>query len=223
MNVFTNREFELSSPDVEQVIEVNPVDGQVHLRTSFAYRYPSAKDSSLGVSRSRYDTGRKIFENLLNSNQPTITMTVSEGEKKRLSQIWKNLCSKGKEQHLQELFQDFVSRYPEVQQVIEESYNRLYNRTVSREYDGSHLVIDGLAQNISLRPHQENAIQRIVEEKRALLAHEVGSGKTLTMLGAGFKLKELGMVHKPLYVVPSSLSAQFGQEIMKFFPTKKGL
>ena len=83
LNVFTNREFELSSPDVEQVIEVNPVDGQVHLRTSFAYRYPSAKDSSLGVSGSRYDTGRKIFENLLNSNQPTITMTVTEGEKKK--------------------------------------------------------------------------------------------------------------------------------------------
>jgi len=219
---FTNREFELSSPDVEQVIEVNPVDGQVHLRTSFAYRYPSAKDSSLGVSGSRYDTGRKIFENLLNSNQPTITMTVTEGEKKKtITDLEKTSVLRAKEQHLQELFQDFVSRYPEVQQVIEESYNRLYNRTVSREYDGSHLVIDGLAQNISLRPHQENAIQRIVEEKRALLAHEVGSGKTLTMLGAGFKLKELGIVHKPLYVVPSSLSAQFGQEIMKFFPTKK--
>ena len=219
---FTNREFELSSPDVEQVIEVNPVDGQVHLRTSFAYRYPSAKDSSLGVSGSRYDTGRKIFENLLNSNQPTITMTVTEGEKKKtITDLEKTSVLRAKEQHLQELFQEFVSRYPEVQQIIEESYNRLYNRTVSREYDGSHLVIDGLAQNISLRPHQENAIQRIVEEKRALLAHEVGSGKTLTMLGAGFKLKELGMVHKPLYVVPSSLSAQFGQEIMKFFPTKK--
>lgn len=219
---FTNREFELSSSDVEQVIEVNPVDGQVHLRTSFAYRYPSAKDSSLGVSGSRYDTGRKIFENLLNSNQPTITMTVTEGEKKKtITDLEKTSVLRAKEQHLQELFQEFVSRYPEVQQVIEESYNRLYNRTVSREYDGSHLVIDGLAQNISLRPHQENAIQRIVEEKRALLAHEVGSGKTLTMLGAGFKLKELGMVHKPLYVVPSSLSAQFGQEIMKFFPTKK--
>ena len=219
---FTNREFELSSPDVEQVIEVNPVDGQVHLRTSFAYRYPSAKDSSLGVSGSRYDTGRKIFENLLNSNQPTITMTVTEGEKKKtITDLEKTSVLRAKEQHLQELFQEFVSQYPEVQQVIEESYNRLYNRTVSREYDGSHLVIDGLAQNISLRPHQENAIQRIVEEKRALLAHEVGSGKTLTMLGAGFKLKELGMVHKPLYVVPSSLSAQFGQEIMKFFPTKK--
>lgn len=219
---FTNREFELSSSEVAQVIEVNPVDGQIHLRTSFAYRYPSAKDSSLGVSGSRYDTGRKIFENLLNSNQPTITMTVTEGEKKKtITDLEKTSVLRAKEQHLQELFQEFVSRYPEVQQVIEESYNRLYNRTVSREYDGSHLVIDGLAQNISLRPHQENAIQRIVEEKRALLAHEVGSGKTLTMLGAGFKLKELGMVHKPLYVVPSSLSAQFGQEIMKFFPTKK--
>ena len=157
---FTNREFELSSPDVEQVIEANPVDGQVHLRTSFAYRYPSAKDSSLGVSGSRYDTGRKIFENLLNSNQPTITMTVTEGEKKKtITDLEKTSVLRAKEQHLQELFQEFVSRYPEVQQVIEESYNRLYNRTVSREYDGSHLVIDGLAQNISLRPHQENAIQ----------------------------------------------------------------
>ena len=112
-------------------------------------------------------------------------MTVTEGEKKKtITDLEKTSVLRAKEQHLQELFQDFVSRYPEVQQVIEESYNRLYNRTVSREYDGSHLVIDGLAQNISLRPHQENAIQRIVEEKRALLAHEVGSGKTLTMLGA---------------------------------------
>ena len=93
-------------------------------------------------------------------------MTVTEGERKNHHRFGKNLSVlRAKEQHLQELFQEFVSRYPEVQQVIEESYNRLYNRTVSREYDGSHLVIDGLAQNISLRPHQENAIQRIVEKK----------------------------------------------------------
>ena len=127
---------------------------------------------------------------------------------------------RAKEQHLQELFQEFVSRYPKSNKSLRKAIIVfIIERLV--EYDGSHLVIDGLAQNISLRPHQENAIQRIVEEKKALLAHEVGSGKTLTMLGAGFKLKELGMVHKPLYVVPSSLSAQFGQEIMKFFPTKK--
>lgn len=218
---FMGKAYELSDQEVATVLEVSPIDGVITYQSKFAYTYSNATDRSLGVPASRYDTGRKIFENLLNSNQPTITKQVVEGDKKKnVTDVEKTTVLRAKETHLQELFQDFVAKYPEVQQMIEDTYNRLYNRTVSKSYDGSHLTIDGLAQNISLRPHQKNAIQRIVEEKRALLAHEVGSGKTLTMLGAGFKLKELGMVHKPLYVVPSSLTAQFGQEIMKFFPTK---
>ncbi|MFH6678112.1 SNF2-related protein [Streptococcus suis] len=219
---FMGKVYELSDQEVTTVLEVSPIDGVITYQSKFAYTYSNATDRSLGVSASRYDSGRKIFENLLNSNQPTITKQVVEGDKKKnVTDVEKTTVLRAKETHLQELFQGFVAKYPEVQQMIEDTYNRLYNRTVSKTYDGSHLTIDGLAQNISLRPHQKNAIQRIVEEKRALLAHEVGSGKTLTMLGAGFKLKELGMVHKPLYVVPSSLTAQFGQEIMKFFPTKK--
>ncbi|HEM3549413.1 SNF2-related protein [Streptococcus suis] len=219
---FMGKCYELSDQEVATVLEVSPIDGVITYQSKFAYTYSNATDRSLGVPASRYDSGRKIFENLLNSNQPTITKQVVEGDKKKnVTDVEKTTVLRAKESHLQELFQDFVARYPEVQQMIEDTYNRLYNRTVSKTYDGSHLTIDGLAQNISLRHHQKNAIQRIVEEKRALLAHEVGSGKTLTMLGAGFKLKELGMVHKPLYVVPSSLTAQFGQEIMKFFPTKK--
>ncbi|HEM3879548.1 TPA: DEAD/DEAH box helicase family protein, partial [Streptococcus suis] len=219
---FMGKAYELSDQEVATVLEVSPIDGVITYQSKFAYTYSNATDRSLGVPASRYDSGRKIFENLLNSNQPTITKQVVEGDKKKnVTDVEKTTVLRAKETHLQELFQDFVAKYPEVQQMIEDTYNRLYNRTVSKTYDGSHLTIDGLAQNISLRPHQKNAIQRIVEEKRALLAHEVGSGKTLTMLGAGFKLKELGMVHKPLYVVPSSLTAQFCQEIMKFFPTKK--
>lgn len=219
---FMGKGYELSDQEVATVLEVSPIDGVITYQSKFAYTYSNATDRSLGVPTSRYDSGRKIFENLLNSNQPTITKQIVEGDKKKnVTDVEKTTVLRAKETHLQELFQDFVARYPEVQQMIEDTYNMLYNRTVSKSYDGSHLTIDGLAQNISLRPHQKNAIQRIVEEKRALLAHEVGSGKTLTMLGAGFKLKELGMVHKPLYVVPSSLTAQFGQEIMKFFPTKK--
>ncbi|HHT7773889.1 TPA: DEAD/DEAH box helicase family protein [Streptococcus suis] len=219
---FMGNPYELSDQEVATVLEVSPIDGVITYQSKFAYTYSNATDRSLGVPASRYDSGRKIFENLLNSNQPTITKQVVERDKKKnVTDVEKTTVLRAKETHLQELFQDFVAKYPEVQQIIEDTYNRLYNRTVSKTYDGSHLTIDGLAQNISLRPHQKNAIQRIVEEKRALLAHEVGSGKTLTMLGAGFKLKELGMVHKPLYVVPSSLTAQFGQEIMKFFPTKK--
>ncbi|WP_302683614.1 DEAD/DEAH box helicase family protein [Streptococcus vestibularis] len=218
---FMGQTFDLTDQEVATVLEVSPIDGTLSYQSKFAFRYSTAMDRSLGVSGSRYDSGRKIFENLLNSNQPTITKQVEDGDKKKhVTDVEKTTVLRAKETQLQELFQDFVASYPEVQQMIEETYNSLYNRTVSKVYDGSHLTIDGLAQNISLRPHQKNAIQRIVEEKRALLAHEVGSGKTLTMLGAGFKLKELGMVHKPLYVVPSSLTAQFGQEIMKFFPTK---
>ncbi|MGG6818573.1 UNVERIFIED_CONTAM: DEAD/DEAH box helicase family protein [Streptococcus canis] len=218
---FMGQTFDLTDQEVASVLEVSPIDGTMSYKSKFAFRYSTATDRSLGVPGSRYDSGRKIFENLLNSNQPTITKQVEDGDKKKhVTDVEKTTVLRAKETQLQELFQDFVSSYPEVQQMIEETYNSLYNRTVSKVYDGSHLNIDGLAQNISLRPHQKNAIQRIVEEKRALLAHEVGSGKTLTMLGAGFKLKELGMVHKPLYVVPSSLTAQFGQEIMKFFPTK---
>lgn len=218
---FMGQTFDLTDQEVSTVLEVSPIDGTLSYQSKFAFRYSTATDRSLGVPGSRYDSGRKIFENLLNSNQPTITKQVEDGDKKKhVTDVEKTTVLRAKETQLQELFQDFVASYPEVQQMIEETYNSLYNRTVSKVYDGSHLTIDGLAQNISLRPHQKNAIQRIVEEKRALLAHEVGSGKTLTMLGAGFKLKELGMVHKPLYVVPSSLTAQFGQEIMKFFPSK---
>ncbi|MFH7301064.1 DEAD/DEAH box helicase family protein [Streptococcus agalactiae] len=218
---FMGQTFDLTDQEVSTILEVSPIDGTMSYQSKFAFRYSTATDRSLGVPGSRYDSGRKIFENLLNSNQPTITKQVEDGDKKKhVTDVEKTTVLRAKETQLQELFQDFVASYPEVQQMIEETYNSLYNRTVSKVYDGSHLTIDGLAQNISLRPHQKNAIQRIVEEKRALLAHEVGSGKTLTMLGAGFKLKELGMVHKPLYVVPSSLTAQFGQEIMKFFPTK---
>lgn len=219
---FIGKTFDLTDQEVATVLEVSPIDGTMSYQSKFAFRYSTATDRSLGVPGSRYDSGRKIFENLLNSNQPTITKQVEDGDKKKnVTDVEKTTVLRAKETQLQEHFQDFVARYPDVQQMIEETYNSLYNRTVSKVYDGSHLTIDGLAQNISLRPHQKNAIQRIVEEKRALLAHEVGSGKTLTMLGAGFKLKELGMVHKPLYVVPSSLTAQFGKEIMKFFPTKK--
>ena len=105
--------------------------------------------------------------------------------------------------------------------MVETTFNKRFNRIVNKKYDGSHLHIEGLAQGYELRPHQLNAVQRILEDKRALLAHEVGTGKTLTMVSAGFKLKELGLINKPLYVVPSSLTAQFGQEILRFYPTKK--
>ncbi|MBR2538639.1 MAG: DEAD/DEAH box helicase family protein, partial [Streptococcus sp.] len=219
---FLGKELSFDDDRLWEVINESQVDGSFHLQNQFLKFYVTAKEEALGVSGSRYNNGRKIFENLLNSNQPTITKAIVEdGKQKYVTDVEKTALLRSKEADLQDLFKKYVEGSSEAQVRIENAYNNLFNRTVSKTYDGTNLTIDGLAKNIDLRPHQRHAIQRIVEEKRALLAHEVGSGKTLTMLGAGFKLKELGMVYKPLYVVPSSLTAQFGQEILKFFPTKK--
>lgn len=221
---FTQNSIESFDDDgLDYILRTNSLDNKLEYVPfgSGGLSYSSAQDIQLGLRNSRHDLGRKIFLNLLNSNQATITMKIEEdGKERTVTDIEKTAMLRAKEAEIQELFKEFVDKRPEIQKVIEDSYNDLYNRTVTREYDGSHLEIDGLASNIELRPHQKNAIQRIVEERRALLAHEVGSGKTLTMLGAGFKMKELGMINKPLYVVPSSLTAQFGQEFLKFFPTK---
>lgn len=169
-----------------------------------------------------YSNATDIVAHLLTSNQPTIMRNfgTTENPIRKVDEVaTANLreC----ERVLQESFKNFIHQNPTVQEVIEDTYNEVFNRYVTRQYDGSLLEFDGLAKGVELRPHQKNAVQRILEERRALLAHEVGTGKTLTMISAAFKMKELGLIHKPLFVVPSSLTAQFGQEIMRFYPTKK--
>ena len=169
-----------------------------------------------------YSHATDIVAHLLTSNQPTIMRNfgTTENPIRKVDEVaTANLreC----ERVLQESFKNFILENPTVQEVIEDTYNEVFNRYVTRQYDGSLLEFDGLAKGVELRPHQKNAVQRILEERRALLAHEVGTGKTLTMISAAFKMKELGLIHKPLFVVPSSLTAQFGQEIMRFYPTKK--
>lgn len=169
-----------------------------------------------------YSHATDIVAHLLTSNQPTIMRNfgTTENPIRKVDEVaTANLreC----ERVLQESFKNFIHENPTVQEVIEDTYNEVFNRYVTRQYDGSLLEFDGLAKGVELRPHQKNAVQRILEERRALLAHEVGTGKTLTMISAAFKMKELGLIHKPLFVVPSSLTAQFGQEIMRFYSTKK--
>ena len=169
-----------------------------------------------------YSKGHAIFERLLGSNQPTIEKTVTEdGKEKKVVNEVATAELREVERKMQKLFLEFVENHEDVKELVETTFNKHFNRIVNKQYDGSHLHIEGLAQGYELRPHQLNAVQRILEDKRALLAHEVGTGKTLTMVSAGFKLKELGLINKPLYVVPSSLTAQFGQEILRFYPTKK--
>lgn len=170
--------------------------------------------------------GSQIFDNLLNSNQPIIKKIVDYDKNGRPIREVDDTATQSlrdKEKEMEQAFRDFVLGDVQISNELEDTYNYEYNRYVERKYDGSHLHINGLAKGYELRDYQKNAVERIIETKRALLAHEVGTGKTLTMISAGFKLKELGLISRPLFVVPTNLVAQFGQDILKFYPTKKVL
>lgn len=221
----------LDNEDNNTVILDSP-DGTRNLTQNFVnlVRFDSdnlrfAVRTADGSIVSRYGGGSNVFSHLLNSQQPSISKTYidEDGKKKQQTDDVATANLREIENDLQDSFLEFVATNEEVATLVEEAYNQRFNRYVPREYNGDNLTIDGLAKNISLRKHQRDSIQRVIEEKRLLAAHEVGSGKTLTMLGAAFKLKELGLVNKPLFVVPSALTAQFGQEILKFFPTKNVL
>lgn len=218
-------EVDLNSDDAERVVVTSKIGRG--LTSSFVKEVEySAENIRLGLrseGAGAYSKGHAIFERLLGSNQPTIEKTIIDdyGKEKKVVNEVATAELREVERKMQKLFLEFVENNEDVKELVEATFNKRFNRIVNKQYDGSHLHIEGLAQGYELRPHQLNAVQRILEDKRALLAHEVGTGKTLTMVSAGFKLKELGLINKPLYVVPSSLTAQFGQEILRFYPTKK--
>jgi N12 class adenine-specific DNA methylase len=103
----------------------------------------------------------------------------------------------------------------------EASYNDTYNNLRPRLFDGSHLDFSGMNQTISLRPHQKDAVWRGMSSGNTLLAHVVGAGKTFTMAATGMKMKEAGLVKKPMYVVPNHLLEQFAREFMQLYPNAR--
>lgn len=101
-------------------------------------------------------------------------------------------------------------------------YNDVFNNTVTPKYDGSHLTVNGSNPDMEMRPHQKNAVQRIINSGgNTLLAHRVGAGKTYEMAAAAMKLRQLGIVKKPLIIAPKNLVAQWGNEFLSYFPAAK--
>jgi N12 class adenine-specific DNA methylase/adenine-specific DNA methylase len=100
-------------------------------------------------------------------------------------------------------------------------YNDTYNNTVLRTYDGSHLHLPGQNPSITLNPHQKSAIWRVIQERRGLLAHAVGAGKTYTMVGASMELRRLGLAKKPMHVIPNHMIDQYPGEFMQLYPGAK--
>lgn len=100
-------------------------------------------------------------------------------------------------------------------------YNDRLNRTVLRKYDGSYLTTPGIADDFSWRPHQRGVVSRIIQTGNTYMAHAVGAGKTSAMIGAGMEMRRLGLVKKPMYVVPNHMLTQFTKEFYQQYPTAR--
>ncbi|MCG5533094.1 N-6 DNA methylase [Halorhodospira sp. 9621] len=104
---------------------------------------------------------------------------------------------------------------------LAEIYNEQFNSTVVREYDGSYLTTPGVSSAWQWRPHQKRVIARIIQSGNTYMAHGVGAGKTSAMIGAGMEMRRLGLVNKPMYVVPNHMLGQFAKEFYEQYPTAR--
>ncbi|WP_285046921.1 SNF2-related protein [Lactococcus petauri] len=167
--------------------------------------------------------GEKLATTLLNQREAKIYKPDADNPTKRVLDERGTAIMEDKANLLKDNFRSWVLTNPEASEQIVDVYNDKFNRYVTKGYDGQSFTVKGLAKQYTLRPHQKNAAMRIVQDERAGLAHEVGSGKTLTMLASCMKLQELGVVNKPLFVIPKPLIMQFAKEIYKYFPESKVL
>ena len=128
------------------------------------------------------------------------------------------MIARAKQQQIQEAFASWIWREPERRDALLKLYNDTFNTVRPREYDGSHLVIPGMNSEMKLRKHQLDFVARVIYTGTGLAAHEVGAGKTAALIAAGMYLKNLGAIHKAVFVVPNPLVGQWAMEFYRFFP-----
>lgn len=181
-------------------------------------------DDSIIVTKT-YGTNRmsayKIIENTLNLRPCKIFDTVEDesGNEKRILNKRETAIAQDKQEIIKRKFSEWIWTDPERREDLCEIYNRLFNSTRNRTYDGSHLTLSGMNADIQLRPHQLNAIARILYHGNTLLAHCVGAGKTFEMIAAGMESKRLGLSKKPIYVVPNNIIGDFAQDFYRLYPS----
>jgi N12 class adenine-specific DNA methylase len=128
-------------------------------------------------------------------------------------------AARDKMEKIKERFKSWVWEDDARRERLCRKYNDEFNSVRLRVFNGSHLTLPASSQQIILRPHQKNAVWRIVQSDNTLLAHAVGAGKTYTMVAAGIELKRLGLATKPMFVVPNHMLAQFSSELLTLYPT----
>lgn len=164
-----------------------------------------------------------IIEDTLNLKQATVRDVEYDGEGRKRYVINKKetLLAREKQNLLKEKFVEWLWSDPDRRIKYEEIYNDIFNNIKPREYNGENLEFQGMNPKISLRPHQKNAIARIIHGKNTLLGHVVGAGKSFTMIAGIMEKKRLGLSHKAMLVVPNHLTGQMGEEFLRLYPSAK--
>lgn len=187
----------------------------------------SLEQSSIKVNQT-YGTRRvnayEIYESSLNLQSITVRDPVTYLDASGNEQIKyvvnakETMIARAKQQQMKEAFASWLFRDQERADKLLAIYNDKFNTIRLRTYDGDHLVFQGMSEEMELRKHQKDVVARIVYSGTALMAHEVGAGKTAAMITAGMYLKRIGAIQKPLYCVPNHLTEQWSNEFLRFFP-----
>lgn len=200
---------------------------KVHYSRLTAQWNISGKTSDYGnvTANVTYGTKRinayKIIEETLNLKDVRIFDTVydeSSGEKRILNRN-ETVLAQQKQQLIKDAFRDWLWKDPDRRDRLTTLYNTKFNSIRPREYDGSHIRFVGMNPEITLRPHQVNAVARVIYGGNTLLAHVVGGGKTFEMVAAAMESKRLGLCQKSLFVVPNHLTEQWAAEFLQLYPS----
>jgi len=200
------KEIEAGAVTFDPTTETWQVDGG-NLRSgrSAAAQYGTAKRSP-----------SELLEAVLNSRPLKVTFVTED--KKTATDVEATTAANEAAKKIKDKFRSWVWTDAERASELVESYNRRFNNIAPRRFDGSHLTLPGVSMRYALHSHQKNGIWRNIQVGDTYLAHAVGAGKTIEMIAAGMEQKRLGLINKPMYVVPNHMLEQFSNEFMELYP-----
>ena len=163
--------------------------------------------------------GYRLLEDALNLRDTKIYDTIYEdGKERRVLNKKENMLAQQAQEAIRDAFKQWIFKDLDRREELCKVYNERFNAIRPREYDGSHIKFVGMTPEISLMPHQKNAVAHILYGNNTLLAHCVGAGKTFQMIAAGMESRRLGLAQKNLYVVPNHLTEQWGADFLRLYP-----
>ena len=199
-------------------VRYTPMNGEWFIENKTSDYGNVKAESTYGTKRA---SAYRIIEDTLNLKDTRIFDYVYDenGNKKAVFNHKETTAAQAKQEVIKQAFQDWIWKDPERRNRLVRYYNDTFNSTRPREYDGSHITFGGISPEITLRPHQVNAIAHILYGGNTLLAHKVGAGKTFEMVAAAQESKRLGLCQKSMFVVPNHLVGQWASEYLRLYPS----